>query len=104
MLIRTIGLLKHRHWNTSASAFSHTRVTAAVRSSQQLDHLPKRLGRANLLEAQHWHTIAGAGRFFSRIYSPGVAAIFSRWSAQGRVAGGMTATRQLASIVAVDVG
>ena len=48
MLIRwTIGLLKHRHWNTSASAFSHTRVTAAVRSSQQLDHLPKRLGRAN---------------------------------------------------------
>ena len=48
MLIRwTIGLLKHRHWNTSTSAFSHTRVPAAVRSSQQLDHLPKRLGRAN---------------------------------------------------------
>jgi len=42
-----IGLLKQRHWNTSTSAFSHTRVPAAVRSSQQLDHLPKRLGRAN---------------------------------------------------------
>ena len=103
MLIRwTIGLLEHRHWNTSASAFSHTRVTAAVRAAARS---PAEASRASqLLEAQHWHTIAGAGRFFSRIYSPGVAAIFSRWSAQGRVAGGMTATRQLASIVAVDVG
>ena len=37
MLIRwTIGLLKHRHWNTSASAFSHTRVTAAVPGSSSI--------------------------------------------------------------------